>query len=1324
MHRSPARTAAWIFIAAIVVANCAGGSSCGGPSCGGSSAGCSSGGCSSGGCAGAGCGGSGCTLEPIPGGFPRAEELPGAIQLRVTKPGLTFLENNIDPLITAALPTGLDFDVPPTCDQNLVVGNVHICGAKQNGQCVASTPPCKISAAITGVKLEPNGTSNDRVKVTARLSALTPQGQPLRISGLINCSIELNTANAGAADAAFSMDLRLQVDATTKRTNISVENATLDDLDSGDIKISGGFPCGLIDLPFIKGFIINTVKNQVSGQVQGMIGDQLCASCATGPCPSGATCDPQSKLCMLGANCLQALGMEGRTPLTAVPGAEGGLDIIGWLGGLVQMPAGGVTLGMIGGAAPASTSTCVKPRPELKPDTSAPIAVAKLLQGDVDPDGQLYDLGFAVHQRVLDQAAWSLYTTGGLCVQAGSELSDLLSTSTFSLIMPSINALTGGRVAAMKLALQPSEPPTITIGKGVLVDDGKGNMTIQEPLLNIKLKDLRIQMYALIEQRFVRLVELTTDVELPLALQAVNGELVPVIGSLDNALTNLRVSGSQLLAETPASLEAKFPIVLKLALGMLPDLVNQTIPLPAVFGLEIKDPKLTGIENNTMLGVFARLGKATTKTSANHPLPPAETTAELLEVIMPKDPETLRLRSRADLAHGPQLRVRVGAFDDADLEYSWRLDGTSWSPFVRGPELRVRSSLLFLLGKHTLDIRARRTGRPNTTDPTPRRLSVTIENPFAGPTPLGETQAPAAGCAIGGDVDARAAGFGFGLALLALVGLRRRRRRHASLRHASMLGLGLLLALMVGCSDSPPAAGDAGGEGGLCGQCQSGSYCCQKTGQCETVQYNCTNITSCPSGEMLEYGAGPFMDVQTCEPLPLADCSCKPGDALKPGIAGRHAALAASGTMLLASAYEQTFGDLILVSAKISDPSQITVEAIDGVPASTPTHDPTGYRKGISDKGDDVGQGTDIAVDEAGNPLISFHDVTNKALRFTQRASEALGWTAHAVATPTGTAEIVGRYTAITRVGGNPAIAFSVQNIAQTGGTFTSELRFALASSPTPKAASDWTISTIASSPSPCRNLCGTDESCFVTTTGSQCKKKGTGCATCATGTACLSGTCQPVLADSKLEDVPEALIWPEARVTTAGGVLVVYHDVTAGTLEGALLASPTATTWTKKTLRATAGESVGAFPSAVVDAGDVHIAYQNWTRGTLHYVRIDGASLAVKGTSVIDDGLRPDGRHPVGADASLALDASNQVRVIYQDQQTADVLAATRAASGGWTPNTATDANLGRLLKGGDEGFGFYLDLVSAGGSLYGCSFVYTAGGKPPGALAFFAVP
>jgi hypothetical protein len=420
----------------------------------------------------------------------------------------------------------------------------------------------------------------------------------------------------------------------------------------------------------------------------------------------------------------------------------------------------------------------------------------------------------------------------------------------------------------------------------------------------------------------------------------------------------------------------------------------------------------------------------------------------------------------------------------------------------------------------------------------------------------------------------------------------------------------------------------------------------------------------------------------------------------------------------MASGYENTFGDLVFVTAPASDPTQLTKTAIDGVPSIPATK--TGWRGGVVPPGDDVGQDTDIAITPAGDPMISYRDVTNNGLKIAHRLGES--WKRHTIETAK-SKEILGRYTSLVMLGGKPAVAYLVTNLANTGGkTFRSELRWAEATKASPAAKSDWTISVVDNGPIPCRNLCDSADACVLKTDGSSaCEKKGTGCATCATGEACVGTTCKPVLEDDKLTDIPWAKgLWASA-VVVSGNPVVFYYDRVKGNL---MAASRKAGKWQPKVVQGSATDNVGAYCSATVDSAKVlHVVYQDVFKAVLSYAQVDATTLVAKLTEIVDDGQRPDGLHTVGADPAIVIDSGGKPRVIYQDQQTTDLLSAKREGAGNWSPKKTTDPDLGRKFKGGTRGYGFFSDLVLEGGKVYGSSFFFDAQAKPKGGFEFFEV-
>jgi MYXO-CTERM domain-containing protein len=61
------------------------------------------------------------------------------------------------------------------------------------------------------------------------------------------------------------------------------------------------------------------------------------------------------------------------------------------------------------------------------------------------------------------------------------------------------------------------------------------------------------------------------------------------------------------------------------------------------------------------------------------------------------------------------------------VEYAYRVDGGFLHPFRRGERLVVTDPLLWLQGRHTVEVVARTQDAPGTLDPTPARVELTID---------------------------------------------------------------------------------------------------------------------------------------------------------------------------------------------------------------------------------------------------------------------------------------------------------------------------------------------------------------------------------------------------------------------------------------------------------------------------------------------------------------------------------------------------------------------------------------------------------------------
>jgi len=712
---------------------------------------CESGSCGSDGCdtgceSSSGC--DGCGMEPLTEPFPAENLIPRAAQIRVAESGLGFIKKNVTDVAATFLgdPESPDksfaIDIDPTCDQDVVVGKIHVCGKKIAGQCVELIPPCQIRILLTALELilhEPFSV----ITVLARAIVATPPLRPISIDGVLDCDITVNTLAGSRWDIGVVAQALFVVEPTTGRTVVGITEVDLPDIeDSHDIDIHGGWVCDAAD--YLKGEIVDLLKDELKGLLDDALKDSLCANCKGGKfCPAGTVCAPDGT-CMAGAVCAQNLGLEQKINFGDMGGlGDPGLALSFWAGGHVSMGNNGISLGVLGGMAPGGKpSPCVKPHPELKPTFAEEIQMSDVFKKNQTPDGEPFHIGIGFHKNLLDLGAYAAYESGALCLSVDSSIepNGLLTTKTLGLLltMRSVKNL-APEGAAVKLSLVPGKPPVFTLGEGKIKDEGQGKYTIEDPLLTVEFPSLNLDLFVLADDRYVRVLRLTTDVNIPIALVLdANNKVIPVLGDLDDAFSNFKVTETELLEETPESLEAAFPVLFETALSaLLPDLLSDGFDLPDLSGIVFENPKFMSLENNTMLGIFSSFAfpapdTGTPASSGGEWSPQVETKVELLEVVMPRDPEVLTLREKSDLEEGPVAVLHVGGngFPTQELEYSWRVNNGFWSPFLKGPILRIQSNQFFLVADHKIEVRARVRGRPASTDPWPKAVTVKIENPF------------------------------------------------------------------------------------------------------------------------------------------------------------------------------------------------------------------------------------------------------------------------------------------------------------------------------------------------------------------------------------------------------------------------------------------------------------------------------------------------------------------------------------------------------------------------------------------------------------------
>ncbi len=1177
-------------------------------------------------CSGGGCGG--CGFEPIPGGFPSNQRNPNAVQVRVTQSGLTSVSSNPAALLGSlggsSTPGVLEFNVPANCG-----GQTPVCCP--NGQPMNPCGPIDIDlneqpGDLPRLELRPQQ-NQSRLDVTVRARIKTAMDIPVNVPIAGDCGVKIDTTAGTPDDVQVDVPISFEQDATAGTTNVIVGDVAISNLKAEDVALTGGIGCQIANLG--TSFFLGLLTDQLTGPIKDTIQGATCKSCPSGDVgecgPFADACD--NNTCMKGGECLQELGLDGRARGTSLfgsfsPGTTGAIDLYEVAGGYATTNTNGLALGLLGGMLPAGADRDRCGPPATAPQLSA-IPVSSFFQGNTRPDNnQPFDVGFGIHKSQLEQFAYAGYDGGLLCLTISGSTVSQLNTDTISLLSRSLANLVDGN-APVAIGLRPQSPPTITLGRNIFTDDGNGNVTLTEPLLDITFSQLEIDFFAAVDDQYVRVFTVVTDVHFPVGLQVTGmGELAPVIGNPDDAFTNLSVKNSEALTEDPQDIADLFPTLLSL---VLPQLSNGLAPisLPDLGGLQLDITDVTAVDNVNFLAIFANLAAAQMQR-------PVDTTASIGEVYQPPMSDAAHPRRWRD-ARQPTVQLHLGGTAD-HLEYSWQIDHGAWSPWSKNPDPTLHARVFWLPGTHTIDVRARRIGQPETVDLTPVSLAVELGiNAGIAPhvAPFHGAPGSAQGCncdASGGDpLSTAPLALLVGLLLLPMGAMRRRIVRFAGSmtrrvsRRSAMQVLGSLVVLAIGA---------------LAPGCSCGNYC--------------------------------------------GDAECIAGDIDHGGL-GRWTSIGADDSRVLVATYDQGLGDL--VAADVTTPDAMFLVAVDGIPDDvTPTHNKDSYRKGIEEPGPDVGAWTSVQV-AGGLGMISYQDREAGALKFARETKET-EWTSYVV--DGGNGEEVGRYTSLALdADGHPAIAYTAIGTDDGAGHRITELRIARAGAQDPKS-SEWTTGLIAQAPGTCAGLCGSGEACIDTMDGPTCTATTADCnGTCSDTEACIAGTCTAAIADPEVADIAtgtglftDLVVLPDARLAA------VYYDRNTRELKIAVEDGPNTNTFTETVLDGGGATDRGMWASAVADgAGTVHIAYQDALGDQLFYTTVDLSSGVSPGTpEVVDDGTRmgETRTHNVGAAASIYL-VGGSPQIAYQDGLTSDVYLASNV-NGAWTVEAISS---GPLLDG-----------------------------------------
>lgn|GEM_PF-3298425 len=702
--------------------------------------------------------------QPPDMGFKAEKKVPNSVQARLSQNAISFLTTRIADILKMFLANqtggqGLTFPIPYSESEDSHGCKTKIC---TNGNCSATLTINSVNLALAAPDTI-NATINANLSTT-KIGIKASTYSLFFCTPSVSCDISADIKNKD-----IKAQVKLFDDPFTNFMTFDLPADKLDVSISGDdINIDGGILCDIADWGFIKNIIIKQldIKKQLSEQIPPMIAEQTCEACGgqnDPPCPTGSTCNDYNggKYCVAASTnrCVaKALGAIGRLDLSDAlksfaPGLKASIDLYAVAGDYPPYPAkirdNGIDIQVIGGT-DAERNQCV---PETEPpkldggsipllqlsnsadicqrcDPKSPICPADAVCSEKfaicmkdEANGVCPNIpfmaGIGINEYFLRKFFWDAFNSGLLCLNIDSSTVPQLTSGVLSMLLPSLKELTNGKNTSVIISLRPTKAPEVKIGKGILKLNGE-NREIFRPLIILTIPQLSIDFYAVVFDRFTRIFTLTADLEVPVALDIVESqvpdpndpnkmitkvELVPVLGDLTNAIKNITISNSELLAEKPEDIAKQLS-------SLIGTLVGPLLGGAGLSGFEI--PDLQGF----LLKIRNISGEVPYDTIND---PNCNDYNESAPACYYK---FMNIYADLDLAQGspaphytPSIEIKrvergkiIFANSDEGYEYSFRINRGLWSFFRSGREIVIDTPETNFEAKYSIDIRYRKKG--------------------------------------------------------------------------------------------------------------------------------------------------------------------------------------------------------------------------------------------------------------------------------------------------------------------------------------------------------------------------------------------------------------------------------------------------------------------------------------------------------------------------------------------------------------------------------------------------------------------------------------
>ena len=531
------------------------------------------------GCGSAGGGGACSSLQPLPAdtagnpspgpiGLPMSQVIEGGLQARITKPGMDKLLATIPslfgPLLNGICIPKISQQIGPTCF-NVTVG---ACGGDN---CANAMPGCPAHVQLTSsdgldqITATLSDGNNPIIHIDAKFDVDVPleidySGTLVCASASGSCTMDAHSSHYNTTSGApleFAADIQTGVDPTTGELTLHLAGMQILNM---SLQVGGDCFSGILG-DIVQG-LINDLLDLLNTQIGQALTDLILQVL-------------QPTLDNLVQSFLpKPLGLAGVLNTGSLlasfnPPKDANMEMFIVPGGYVEGKSGGLTLGVMSGANSDRDPTTRTPDLVSEPSLCVPARMVPNVGGapwnlpfnalrkdftlspagpfsgnpePTDANGALQDVAIGLSRTYLNLLGFHFYSSGTLCLEINGSAIPQLNAGTLSLIIQSLGDIVEDKKAPLELVLRPQTPITFTLGAGTMTD----------PLMHIGITDMRIDFYAWIEERFVRILTLGVDINVGLNLTVTkdaNGKpaVEPMLVGVNAQNVTIRVTNTDLL---------------------------------------------------------------------------------------------------------------------------------------------------------------------------------------------------------------------------------------------------------------------------------------------------------------------------------------------------------------------------------------------------------------------------------------------------------------------------------------------------------------------------------------------------------------------------------------------------------------------------------------------------------------------------------------------------------------------------------------------------------------------------------------------------------